>query len=145
MKTLSIVRAILACAALALIVSVGRKDSKSQEPAGQPDGFMSQKRLYSQIVLEGLMRGQYAVIVTWGEKMKHMSQDIRWQQFSTKEYQQQSERFQSSVRIVVNAARAKQLDVAMDAYLKSLQNCYDCHKYVRDQQHLSLQPTTTLQ
>ena len=63
-----------------------------------------------------------------------MSQDNLWQQLFSEEYQQHSRTFRDNVLAMVDAAREKKLDAAIGAYAKSLQSCYDCHKYFRIEQ-----------
>lgn len=96
------------------------------------NSFMAQKRAYAQIVLDGLMSEDYPTIVIAGENMRKMRSDKRWQQRPTSaEYNRYSEDFEKSAQTMIDAARRKNLDGCMTSYVKCLQACYDCHKYVR--------------
>lgn len=124
---------IVALSTIAITGSPSGKESRT------PENFMKQKSLYSQAVLDALMKEQYDEIVIAGEGMKKMTRDTRWRQFGTDDYYRHSENFRIHAQAMVDSARAKNLDGAMDGYLKCLQTCYDCHKYVRlDRAHSAL-------
>jgi len=93
--------------------------------------FMAQKRIHSQIVLDGLMREEYQTIILAGENMRKMRADKRWERLASEDYRRYSEDFETSAQAMVDAARRKNLDGCMTAYVKCLQACYNCHKYVR--------------
>jgi hypothetical protein len=96
------------------------------------NSFMAQKRAYSQIVLDGLMSEDYQTIILAGENMRKMRSDKRWQQRPTSaDYNRYSEDFEKSAQAMIDAARRENLDRCMTSYVKCLQACYNCHKYVR--------------
>ena len=96
------------------------------------NSFMAQKRAYSQIVLDGLMSEDYQTIIIAGENMRKMRSDKRWQQRPTNaDYNRYSEDFEKSAQAMIDSARRRNLDGCMTSYVKCLQACYDCHKYVR--------------
>lgn len=129
MKTIT---ASLAAALGVVIVTIAFAGSPSaKEQSRPPENFMMQKSIYTQKVLDALMKEQYDAIVIAGEEMKKMTKDTRWRRFETDDYFRLSENFETHAQAMVDSARAKNLDRAMDGYLKALQTCYDCHKYVR--------------
>jgi cytochrome c556 len=93
--------------------------------------FMVQKRAYSQIVLDGLMSEDYQTIILAGENMRKMRADKRWDRFTSADYKRYSEDFENAAQSMVDAARRRNLDGSMNAYMTCLRACYNCHKYVR--------------
>ena len=100
---------------------------------------MRQKLVYSQDVLEGLTLENYDLIVTKGMKMWNMGKSNLWQVIFADEYQKQSASYRGHVMAMVEAAREQKLEAAREAYVKSLQSCYDCHKYFKVEQRARLQ------
>lgn len=107
--------------------------ARPSETAKQPDlrQFMIQKRAYSQIVLDGLMSEDYSTIILAGENMRKMRADKRWDRLASADYNRYSEDFEKAAQNIVDSARRRNLDECMNSYLKCLQSCYNCHKYVR--------------
>lgn len=131
-----IVIAALFCIALAAVVSGGRQETEAGKQLWRRANFMSQKRLYSQLALEGFMMEQRELIIDYGTKMWNSSEDNIWQELFKDEskdqvYKEQAKKFRGNVQAMVAAARQSNLDAAMEAYTRSIQTCYDCHKYVR--------------
>jgi cytochrome c556 len=140
MKRISIVLAVLLCAAVAAIVFAAPEEKETKKPSRRQNVFMKQKLVYSQLVLEGLTLEKYDLIITNGRKMWNMSQDNLWQQLFSEEYKKHSQTFRDNVMAMIEAAREKKLDAAMEAYTKSLRSCYECHKYFRVEQRAKLPP-----
>lgn len=115
-------------AVVALAISASPTAKEQSRP---PESFMMQKSLHTQKVLDALMKEQYDAIVISGEAMKKMAKDTRWRRFETDDYFRHSENFETHAQAMVDSARARNLDGAMEYYMKSLRTCYDCHKYVR--------------
>lgn len=135
-STSLVLSGLLLCAVVAAIVSAGPGETEAGKPLFRKASFMSQKRLYSQLALEGLMLQQKELVVEYGTKMWNTSEDAVWRQLFQDEskdqvYQQQAKQFRNNILAMVEAARQDNLDSAMTAYARSIQSCYDCHKYVR--------------
>jgi hypothetical protein len=109
----------------------------TKKRATQSDDFMREKSFHCQSVLDALMKEQFDTIVLSGEAMKKMTKDPRWSRYGTDDYFRFSEQFQVNAEAMVDAARAKNLDRSMEAYIKSVQTCYNCHRYVRTLKNLN--------
>jgi len=109
-------------------VMVGQTLAERQDPKRAKE-FMRQKLSYSQNIIEGLALENYELIITNGIKMFNMSQSTHWQVRSSSEYKKYSAAYSDRVAAMIDAAREKRIDAARDAYCKSLQGCYDCHRY----------------
>lgn len=109
-------------------VLVGQTLAERQDPKRARE-FMRQKLTHSQNVLEGLTLENYDLIITNGIKMFNMSQSTQWQLRSTDRYKKYSAEYSDRVAAMIDAAREKKINAARDAYCRSLQSCYDCHKY----------------
>ena len=131
MKKTRLVLGALLGAAFVVSICLSTAEQETKKPSRRQTTFMRQKLAYNQFVLEGLALEKFDLIITYGQKMWNMGQDNLWQQLFTEEYKTHSQNYRSNVLAMVDAARDKKLDAAMTAYRKSLQNCYDCHKYFR--------------
>ena len=113
--------------------------SADKKEAKHATTFMRKKLVYSQNVLEGLTLENYDQIVTNGMKMWNMGKSNLWQVLFAEDYQKQSATYRGHVMAMVEAARAQKLEAAREAYVKSLQSCYDCHKHFKVEQRARLQ------
>jgi NurA-like 5'-3' nuclease len=93
--------------------------------------FMKAKLTHSEKVLEGLSRGDYALIVKHSQAMSLLCEDELWSVLMTPEYLQRSKEFRRSVDAITDAGREKNLESATLAYVDSTLKCVNCHKYVR--------------
>lgn len=122
------------CVAIMAIVVIATPTPR--EPVTQPQDFMRQKSIHSQMALDALMKEQFDIVVLAGENMKKMTKDKRWNRLETDDYFRFSETFQMQAQTMIDAARDKSADRAMEGYLRCLQTCYNCHRYVRAEKHL---------
>jgi hypothetical protein len=134
------IRLILIAVGLALTLVGQALAQKESKKSGRMDTFMRQKLAYSQLILEGLTLEKYGLIVTNGQRLWNMGRDNLWQQVDTEEYRQQSQKFRDNVLALIEAGRDKKLDAAREAYAKTLQSCYDCHKYFKIVERAKLPP-----
>jgi cytochrome c556 len=132
--TLNLTLAGLMLALGMLIVFISGRAEAPKNQSKRATVFMRQKLAYSQLVLEGLTLEKYDLITTYGQKMWNMAQTNLWSELLPVEYHQYSQKYRDNVLAMIDAAREKNLDGAMEAYRKSLQSCYDCHKYFRIEQ-----------
>lgn len=132
LKLMAPVAAVLALSGGAFLYAANLigDEPKTTKPLDSRE-FMVQKRAYSQIALDGLMREEYQTIIVAGENMRKMRADKRWPRLASDDYKRFSEDFEKSAQAMVDAARRKNLDGCMTAYVNCLQACYSCHKYVR--------------
>jgi cytochrome c556 len=138
MKAKSVVLGVFVSAAVTLAALSHAQESKSERQHRRQANFMSEKRVFSQLALEGLMMDQPELVVEYGTKMWNATEGDVWQRLFRQEsknprFIQYSVEFRGNVQSMINAAKEKNPDAAMEAYKKSLQSCYDCHKHVRSQ------------
>ncbi len=104
--------------------------SKDQEDEERINKFMREKLTSSQLVLEGLMVEDYALMQKGAEKMIKMSNATDWQVIEGPIFAQQSDEFRSAARQVIKFAKEKNLDGASLSYLHLTMTCISCHKKV---------------
>jgi len=104
-------------------------------PATQPDqvaGFMRAKLAHSQNVLEGLTVEDYDLIDKGAQQLSLASEAASWQVLLTEDYARHSADFRRSCDGLRKAARDRNLDGAVLAWMDVTLKCVQCHKYVRD-------------
>jgi cytochrome c556 len=55
-----------------------------------------------------------------------------WSVLEGPEYQRQSAAFLRATRVLVEAAKERNLDAAADAYSTLTMTCYQCHRYMKN-------------
>jgi cytochrome c556 len=140
-RTISILIAGSLAAALILTEALAEKDVKKE--SRRMNTFMRQKLSYSQLVLEGLTLEKYDLIIANGQKMWNMARENLWQQLFTEEYKQDSQKYRDNVFAMIEAAREKKVEEARNAFGKTLQSCYDCHKHFNIQERAKVSPKKT--
>lgn len=115
--------------------SAGFAQSKRERLAKE---FMRDKLALSQQILEGLALEDYDLMIAKGTKLSAMTKDANWRLFENPDYDEQSATFRKQVDALVGAAKKKNLDAAMLAYVRLTISCVDCHKSVRGKVMASL-------
>ena len=126
-----------AVVAAATIGGVGLMTA-AEPPAGvtTPDrvgAFMRAKLAHSAAVLEGLSLEDYDLIEKGAQELALASQDSSWQVLQTEDYARQSVEFRRSCDGLRRAAKEKNLDAAVLAWMDVTMKCVQCHRYVRDE------------
>ena len=129
--------------AATLILSEALAEKKLKKESQRMNTFMRQKLGYSQLVLEGLTLEKYDLIIANGQKMWNMARENLWQQLMTEEYKQDSQRYRDNVFAMIEAAREKKIEESRNAFGKTLQSCYDCHKHFNIPERAKLPPKKT--
>jgi cytochrome c556 len=114
-------------AAVLAVVSAGGQSRKPNEAAA----FMRLKLDHAQQLLEAIAIEDFDGISRNSQKISLLTQDENWQVFQTVEYRRYSDDFRRAANAVTEAARKKNLDGAMLAYLQMTMKCFECHKHVR--------------
>lgn len=122
---------VIAVAAAVAVGSSGRGQEK-QQPAKLRD-FMRRKLDHSQKALEGIVVQDFDMIAKSAQEMSLLSLDASWQVLQTPEYFQRSNEFRRTANALDRNAVEKNLDGAALSYIQLTTQCFDCHKYVRDQ------------
>jgi len=103
----------------------------------QPDqvaAFMRAKLGHAQNVLEGLSLEDFDLIARGAHDLSLASQASSWQVLQTEDYVRHSAEFRRACDGLRAAARAKNLDGALVAWMEITMKCVQCHRYVRDEQ-----------
>jgi hypothetical protein len=94
--------------------------------------FMRVKLKQSQLVLEGLVMGEFDKIAKSAQEMSLLSLAESWQVLETPQYIEYSRKFRKDADSLADAAKKKNLDQSTLAYNRVTLRCVECHKYVRD-------------
>jgi hypothetical protein len=97
-------------------------------------GFMRQKLIYSQGVLEGITLEKFDLVLTNAALLRDMSQTNVYLRLGNPDYKEHSTSFQRSVDALKVAAKNKDLDAATKAYVRLTESCVDCHRLFRREQ-----------
>lgn len=97
-------------------------------------GFMRQKLVYSQGILEGMALEKFDLISKNAVRMRDMSQSNTWFVIKQAAYMEHTTNYQKNVDALYLAAIDKNLDEATQAYTKVARNCVECHRLVRLEQ-----------
>jgi cytochrome c556 len=101
-------------------------------PRNQLSDFMRVKLKHSQLVIEGLVLGDFDKIAKNSQDMSLLSLAETWQVLQTPQYIEYSRKFRKAADALSEAAKKKDLDGATEAYNLVTIRCVECHKYVRD-------------
>jgi cytochrome c556 len=126
-------------AAAAAIVIAAIAAFSQERPVENPKDvklFMRAKLVHSQKVLEGLTLENFDAVSKHAQQMALMSQDASWDVLQTQEYYERSADFRRSIGELKNAADKKNLDGAALAYMGVTLKCIECHRYLRQVQHV---------
>jgi hypothetical protein len=102
--------------------------------------FMRQKLELSQGVLAGLAREDYALIAKNARALKALSEDAQWRVSPNINYLRLSSDFQAQADDMARMADARNLDGAALAYVQMTIGCVNCHRLIRNQSLVSLNP-----
>jgi hypothetical protein len=100
--------------------------------------FMRAKLVHSQRVLEGLTLEDFDSVVKHAQQMSLLSQDASWNVIETQEYYERSADFRRSLDDLKAAAQKKNLDGAALGYMGVTLKCIECHRYLRQVQHVEV-------
>ena len=119
-------------AALIIALVVLGMDSAAQTP-NKAAPFMRLKLDHAQQLLTAIALEDYDSISRHSQKISLLTEDENWRVFQTVDYRRHSDDFRRSSNAVTEAARKKNLDGALLAYMQMTMQCVQCHKHVRDQ------------
>ena len=127
--------------AVAVVAGVLVRRTVAEPPpavvAGAPDqvaAFMRAKLAHSADVLEGLSLEDFDLIARGAQQLSLVSQDSNWQVIQTEDYARQSMEFRRACDGLRRAAKEKNLDAAVLAWMDVTMKCVQCHRYVRDEE-----------
>lgn len=113
-------------------VTIVGLDSVAQTP-NKASPFMRLKLDHAQQLLAAIALEDYDEISRHSQKIALLTEDENWRVFQTVDYRRHSDDFRRSTNAVTEAARKKNLDGTVLAYMQMTMQCVQCHKHVRDQ------------
>jgi hypothetical protein len=113
----------------AAIIGIG---SAAQTP-NKAAPFMRLKLDHAQQLLAAIALEDFDSISRHSQKISLLTEDENWRVFQTVDYRRHSDDFRRSSNAVTEAARKKNVDGALLAYMQMTMQCVQCHKHVRDQ------------
>lgn len=139
MKT-RIASIMLAFAAILIVATRGHavptqdpaKPQEKTERKHKTSLWMKRKLTESQKVLEGMTRGDFAMIETSAKGMQAAGILEAWDRADRPGYKDQVQSFELANDAIIASAQAKNLDGVTLAYSQLTISCVQCHKIVRD-------------
>ena len=114
------------------VVSFVGVGSAGQAP-NKSGAFMRVKLDHAQQLLAAIALEDYESISRHAQKISLLTEDENWRVLQTVEYRRHSDDFRRATNAVTDAARKKNLDGAVLAYMQMTMHCVQCHKHVRSQ------------
>jgi hypothetical protein len=121
----------------------GRGDDSDKQDAKGPkrvSELMRKKLENSQKVLEGLATVDYKALSKHADELIDLSKQVEWRVLKTPQYEIHSNEFRRNCENLVKASKDKNVDAAALAYVELTLTCVRCHKYVREERMVRLDP-----
>lgn len=109
---------------LALFAQPVRKPNQARD-------FMRLKLEHSQKLLEAIALEDFEEISRNAQKIALLTEDENWKVMQTVDYRRHSDDFRRTANAVTEAARKKNLDGSVLAYVQMTMQCVHCHQHVR--------------
>ena len=124
-------------AALMLLLSAAALPAQQERPMRK---FMRAKIEYAQGILEGLTLENYHMVITNAVALRSMTpSSTNFFGLTHVDFLRNTTNFQASVDQLIEAARARNLESATEAYQNITKNCVECHKLFRRAQFVQHQ------
>ncbi|MBO0700747.1 MAG: hypothetical protein J2P46_20285 [Zavarzinella sp.] len=121
-------------AALLVPLLVVPSSSQERKKKREPDPLMQAKLKESQTLLEGLTLNDLAKVQASAEKLLEISKAAQLRKaINSPAYEAHAAYFQRSAELLIEKAKAKNLDGATLAYTEMTVTCVRCHQYTREQ------------
>lgn len=107
-------------------------------PAPSPSGekgrskIMVEKLKNSQFLLEGLALSDFDKVIRAAETLIDLSKRAEWMALKTPRFDVHNSEFRRSAEMIIQKARAKNIDGVAYAYVDMTMTCVRCHSYVRE-------------
>jgi hypothetical protein len=99
---------------------------------------MAAKLKNSQALLEGIALANYDKITRSAERLIQLSKTAEWLVYKTPRYEMHNNAFRRAAEVIVQKARARNIDGVALAYVDMTLSCVRCHQYVREIQDARL-------
>src|SRR5262249_1443055 len=116
-------------AGLALVAGASALSGADRD---KEESLMRKKLTHSQKVLEGISLGNFKKISVNAEKLLAISKAAEWKADKSARYELYSSEFRRLADMLIDKAKAKDLDGATLAYVEMTLTCVKCHKRVRE-------------
>jgi hypothetical protein len=138
-------RTIASVALAALLFAVPGATGQDREKKGDPESrktaeLMQRKLRESQKVLEGVAIGDFAGIANHAQELIEVSRAASFRVLKTPRYELYSREFQQIAEALVKNANDKNIDAAALSYVDLTLTCVKCHKHVREERMVRLDP-----
>jgi cytochrome c556 len=117
-------------AAIAFLVAVAQVAGAAENE--EPSYWMKKKMEYSEKILAGLAKADFAEIEKNARSMNSLSQIESWVRAGAPEYKSQLATFRSANKSLIRMAQEEDVDGATLAFMQLTQSCVQCHKLIRD-------------
>jgi cytochrome c556 len=117
-------------AAIALVLVAARVAGAAETE--EPSFWMKKKMEYSEKILAGLAKADFAEIEKNATSMNGLSQIEKWVRAGSPAYKHQLAAFRSANKSLIRTAQEEDIDGATLAFMQLTQSCVQCHKLIRD-------------
>jgi hypothetical protein len=119
----------------------GEAPDTKDDPAQRKTAELMQRKLReSQKALEAIALGKCEDIADHAEELIEVSKAASFRVLKTPRYELYSKEFQQAAEAMAKNARAKNLDAATLNYVDLTLTCVKCHKHVREERMVRLDP-----
>jgi hypothetical protein len=93
---------------------------------------MREKLMHSQRILEAILTSNFDLLERESTALSKATEAPGWFVLEGPEYQRQSAAFLRATRDLVEAAKERDLDAAVNHYTTLTMTCYQCHRYMKN-------------
>lgn len=93
--------------------------------------LMRQKLESAHGLLEGIVREDFALLVSKAEILENISKATTWHKRDDQDFLWRAQSFQNSASFLAEQARAKNLEGVAIGYMRVTLDCMQCHNFVR--------------
>jgi uncharacterized secreted protein with C-terminal beta-propeller domain len=121
------------CAALAASIAVFTISAQEKPSAKKPASFWMKKKLeYSEKILEGLAKADFAEIEANAKLMNALSSIEEFVRGRDETYTHHLRAFEHATGGLIRQSKQENIDGAALAYMELTLSCVNCHKHIRD-------------
>jgi hypothetical protein len=119
----------------------GDAAGRQNDPEAKETAKLMQRKLReSQKVLEAVATGNFDEIANHATELIEVSRAASFRVLKTPRYETYSKEFQQTAEALVKNARDKNLDAAALSYVDLTLTCVKCHKHIREERMVRLDP-----
>jgi hypothetical protein len=126
-----------------VLVTLGAPGLASRGDDKEPRGvkeLMHKKLVGSQKILEGITLNDFKTIMRNADDLIDISKQTEWRVLKTPQYEVHSNEFRRNAENLIKNSKDKNLDAAALSYVELTLTCVRCHKYVREERMVRLDP-----